>query len=412
MLIYNNIIVGAGPIGCHVFNKLKNNSILISGETNKKVNSNKIHPKIKLELRSTTNKFADLLYSKKNKFSIYSSSEVGGLTNYWGKQFFEYKNDEYWPKEIFKNYNIYKRNIDIIDKLYPSTKSKILKKTIKKNLRLNQLSPPIIYSSLINKTKFKKRDQKKIINDRIVSFTKIKKNLIKVITEKNIFYCKKLILCAGPIGNGFILLRSFNQIRYLNFKDDNPRMIFGIKLGTKSNIINNNFKLMDFDIFKNKKLINYSTIYGITPNHFNKFFRPFVIFFEKILQKFFFYGQFWVSGEYNVIKINNYKKKISLSAANINSNKYSINYIKNLNKIGLKILKILNLKYAYGFHYHCLKVNYQGKLFTLNNFINKMKLKNDIYCFDSSIIDKIGLKPPTKTYLATANYLIKTKFNK
>ena len=108
MLIYNNIIVGAGPIGCHVFNKLKNNSILISGETNKKVNSNKIHPKIKLELRSATNKFADLLYSKKNKFSIYSSSEVGGLTNYWGKQFFEYKNDEYWPKEIFKNYNIYK----------------------------------------------------------------------------------------------------------------------------------------------------------------------------------------------------------------------------------------------------------------------------------------------------------------
>ena len=353
-----------------------------------------------------------MLYSKKNKFSIYSSSEVGGLTNYWGKQFFEYKNDEYWPKEIFKNYNIYKRNIDIIDKLYPSTKSKILKKTIKKNLRLNQLSPPIIYSSLINKTKFKKRDQKKIINDRVVSFTKIKKNLIKVITEKNIFYCKKLILCAGPIGNGFILLRSFNQIRYLNFKDDNPRMIFGIKLGTKSNIINNNFKLMDFDIFKNKKLINYSTIYGITPNHFNKFFKPFVIFFEKILQKFFFYGQFWVSGEYNVIKINNYKKKISLSAANINSNKYGINYIKNLNKIGLKILKILNLKYVYGFHYHCLKVNYQGKLFTLNNFINKMKLKNNIYCFDSSIINKIGLKPPTKTYLATANYLIKTIFNK
>ena len=412
MLIYNNIIVGAGPIGCHVFNKLKNNSILISGETNKKVNSKKIHPKIKLELTSATNKFADLHYSKKNKFSIYSSAEIGGLTNYWGKQFFEYRKDEYWPKEIFKNYNIYKKNIDIVDKMYLSTKSKILKKTIKKNLSLNQLSPPIIYSSLVNKTKFTKKDKKKIINDRVLSFVKIKKNLMKVITEKNIFYCRKLILCAGPVGNSFILLSSFNNIKYLKFKDDNPRMIFGLKLGAKSNIVNNNFKLMDFDIFKNKKLINYSTIYGINPNHFNKFFRPFIIFFEKVLRKFFFYGQFWVSGEYNEIKINNYKKKISLSAVNINPNKYGINYIKNLNKIGLKILKILNLKYAYGFHYHCLKVNYKGKLFTLNDFINKMKLKNNIYCFDSSIINKIGLKPPTKTYLATANYLIKTKFNK
>ena len=55
--------------------------------------------------------------------------------------------------------------------------------------------------------------------------------MIKVITLKETYYCKKLILCSGPIGNALILLRSFKNINYLRFKDDNPRMIFGLNLG-------------------------------------------------------------------------------------------------------------------------------------------------------------------------------------
>lgn len=86
--------------------------------------------------------------------------------------------------------------------------------------------------------------------------------------------------------------------------------------------------------------------------------------------------------------------------------------IKKLNEIGLKVFKILKLKFAYGFHYHCIKVNYKGKLFSFDQFINKLKLKNNVYCFDLSVIEKISLKPPTKTYLATANYLLNKKLKK
>ena len=42
----------------------------------------------------------------------------------------------------------------------------------------------------------------------------------------------------------------------------------------------------------------------------------------------------------------------------------------------------------------------------------KIKMNKNVYCFDSSVINKIGLKPPTKTFLATANYLVKKRFNK
>ena len=406
MKIYNNIIAGSGPIGCHIFNKIKKNSILITGETNKNIFSTTIHPKVRVELNNQTNKFADLIYSKKNNFSIYSSSEIAGLTNYWGQQFFDYKKNELWPKKIFKRYSLYKKNLEKIDNKYPSLKSKIISKNNINKLTINKFSPPVVKNVIVNKFKLKKIAKKKLISDRVVSFRKIKKNLIEVITEKKIFYCKRFILCAGPVGNALILIRSFKTIKNVKFNDDNPRLIFGLRTNKVKEIISKNYKLIDVDIRKNNKSIVYSTIFNFNPSHFNKFLQPIINLCKSFLSKLFYYGIFWVSNEYNEIKISFNNGKISISGKNMNSNLNKVNTIKNLDEVNLRVLKIWNLKFAYGFHYHNLKLNFKGKYLSLNQFIKKMKLNKNIYCFDSSIIDKIANKPPTKTYLATANYLI------
>ena len=151
MPIYKNIIIGSGPIGFHVFKKINNNSILITGETNNKISSSKIHPKVRVNLKNKTNKFSDLIYSKKNDFSIYSSSEIGGLTNYWGGQFFNYTENENWPKKIFQKFSLYKKHLKLIDKTYPSLQSKTLVKKNNKNLCVNSFSPPLINYSIVKK---------------------------------------------------------------------------------------------------------------------------------------------------------------------------------------------------------------------------------------------------------------------
>lgn len=409
MKIHKNIIIGAGPIGCFVFNQLNKNSILITGKTNKVINSKKLHPKIRIKLNKITNKFSDLIFSKKNNFYIYSSSQIGGFSNYWGRQFFNYQKNEYWPKEIFKKYSIYKKNIDEIDKIYFSPKHEIIKNINNGDLTFKQIKAPILRTSIINKKIIRKKS--KIIEDRVISFNKIGKNLIEVITENNTMYCHNLILCAGPIGNASILMRSYKKINYSIFKDDNPRMIFGLKMKKKEKLNNVKENVVDLDIIKNGNLVNFCIIYKVNPLHFNSFFRVVVIFFRNFLNKFFFYGQYWVTDEYNEIKINNIGKN-NLLAVTKNLNNSNIKVVKNLQKIGLMVIKVLKLKFAYGFHYHCLKINYAGKLFSLNQFIDNQKLKNNVYCVDSSIIEKIGLKPPTKTYLATANFLLKKFKNK
>ncbi len=411
MPIYKNIIIGSGPIGLHVFKKINNNSILITGETNNKISSSKIHPKVRVNLKNKTNKFSDLIYSKKNNFSIYSSSEIGGLTNYWGGQFFNYTENENWPKKIFQKFSLYKKHLKLIDKTYPSLQSKTLAKKTNKNLCVNSFSPPLINYSIVKKTNLKKNNKNKLIHDRVIYFKKIKKNLIEVVTIKNKFYCKNLIFCAGPIGNALILLRSISCIKTLKFNDDNPRLIFGLKCNAKKNLILKNRKLFDTEISERKKTIIYGTIFSFNPKHFNLFFKPIINLVKNILDKIFFYGIFWVNGEYNQITISLKNDKIKLSGNKINYIKDKADMINNLNKINLKVLKVWNLKYAYGFHYHNLQVNYKNKFISLSTFLNKMKLKKNVYCFDSSVIDKIGNKPPTKTYLATANYLVEKIIN-
>jgi hypothetical protein len=411
MPIYKNIIIGSGPIGFHVFKKINNNSILITGETNNKISSSKIHPKVRVNLKNKTNKFSDLIYSKKNDFSIYSSSEIGGLTNYWGGQFFNYTENENWPKKIFQKFSLYKKHLKLIDKTYPSLQSKTLVKKNNKNLCVNSFSPPLINYSIVKKKDLKKNNKNKLIHDRVIYFKKIKKNLIEVVTIKNKFYCKNLILCAGPIGNALILLRSISSIKSLKFNDDNPRLIFGLKWYSKKNLILKNRKLFDTEISEKKKTIIYGTIFSFNPKHFNSFFKPMINFVKNILDKIFFYGIFWVNGEYNQITISSKNDKIKLSGNKINFIKDKVDMISNLNNINLKVLKVWNLKYAYGFHYHNLQVNYKNKFISLNTFLNKMKLKKNVYCFDSSVINKIGNKPPTKTYLATANYLVEKIIN-
>ena len=411
MLIYKNVIVGSGPIGCHVLKKINDNSILITGETNNKISNNKIHPKIRVNLKKKTNKFTDLIYSKKNDFSIYSSSEIGGLTNYWGGQFFNYAENENWPKKIFRKFSLYKKHLKLIDKTYPSLKSKTLIKKNNKNLCVNSFSPPLIKYPIVNRTNLKKIAKNKIIHDRVIFFKEIKKNLIEVVTNKNKFYCKNLILCAGPIGNAIILLRSIKSIKCLKFNDDNPRLLLGLKWCAEKNLISKNRKLFDTEILERKKSIIYGTVFSFNPKHFNSFFKPIINFIKSIMDKIFFYGIFWVNDEYNEITITLKKDKIKLSGNKINFIKDKVDMINNLNKINLKVLKVWDLKYAYGFHYHNLQVNYKKKFISLNTFLNKMKLKKNVHCFDSSVIDKIGNKPPTKTYLATANYLVEKIMN-
>tara|TARA_B110000977_G_scaffold201273_1_gene295095 strand:- start:907 stop:2154 length:1248 start_codon:yes stop_codon:yes gene_type:complete len=401
--IYKYIIAGAGPIGYHVFNIFKDKSIMITGFTKKKISSKNLHPKIKLQVNKYTNKFSDLYRSEGNEFHIYSSSEIGGNTNYWGKKFFDYNINDPWPKEIFKSYKVYEKNLRKIDKIYHSKKANVINSVNAGKLKINQIQPPLVTNSIVKKSIINKNSNK-VIQDRIISFRKIKKNLFIINTENTNFYCRNLILCAGPIGNALILLRSFIKIKYVKFKDHNPRVLIGFRIKNFFIKNDNNNQVLDFEIVKNNKILNYLTIYNLNFNHFKKFYRPLLSFFKNIINKFFYYGQFWVVDEYNEIKIIN-NETIQVNGKNKIKNKKNIYLINNIKKIGLNIIKILSLKKAYGFHYHCLEVNYGGQLLSLNKFLNKMRMSKNIYCFDSSVISKIGIKPPTKTYIAVANYL-------
>ena len=83
--------------------------------------------------------------------------------------------------------------------MYPVIESKTIKQIKLNEFIINQLLPPIFKKRIVNKEELKKKAKDKLVDDRVVSFKKIKNNLIEVITEKKTYICRKLILCSGPI---------------------------------------------------------------------------------------------------------------------------------------------------------------------------------------------------------------------
>ena len=101
--------------------------------------------------------------------------------------------------------------------------------------------------------------------------------------------------------------------------------------------------------------------------HILIFFKKLIYFLKKLLLSFFLWtvlGQ----NEFNEIKLKNGSKLNCLQKQNFNNS--NINIIKKINSIGLKVITIINLRFAFGFHYHCLKISIR-KLLTVNQFINK-----------------------------------------
>ena len=299
MYVFDNIVVGSGPSGLIVFKNLKKRTILLTGETLKKISSANIHPKIKLELNEKTNKISDFLHSKKSKFSIFSTANVGGLSNYWGAQFYNYNINDIWPQNIFKKFKNYQKNLKEVDSLYSAKKENKVESFKHNDFFFSQISPPILKKKITttNTVKFSKN----IINDRVINFLKIKKNLIKVNTEKNVFYCKKLILCAGPVGNAFILLRSFKKIRHITFKDHNPRLFFGLDFNKKKIFNSKNTEVTNFHINKKKRLFAFCIFYKINPYHFNKYVRSIIKISKYFFSKFYFMAKF--GSKMNIMKL-------------------------------------------------------------------------------------------------------------
>ena len=104
-----------------------------------------------------------MIFSKKNNFYLYSPTEIGGFSNYWGKQFFNYNEYDNWPKSIFKKYSFTKKNLDEIDNFYFSPKHKVIKNVKNKEFEFKQIKPPILKNQLITKNIITKNYKKQIL---------------------------------------------------------------------------------------------------------------------------------------------------------------------------------------------------------------------------------------------------------
>lgn len=413
--IYHKIIIGSGPSAIGGILGLKDQNyktIVVTGNEKKeinKINFKKVHKKISFE--NNISKLGNFFFNKSE--ALYSICDIGGFGNYWGQgsEYVKYKN--LYNKSYFKSnkdyqniikflYNIFKISVDDhkielnIGKLYSSP---ILENSINKsNTGLNSFKET--FNFIVKKKKIR------VLKDKVIQIRK-SKNFFKLNTKLGKeYYCKKVFLAAGALGNSKILLNSDDDINNLSFFDDCPWLIYALNLNKKlkseasdktSLIFSklNKYFLSFYNMSKIKLSFFIFYFFNIKINFFNHF--------KCSSLNFFSFIQLWAS-ETNVEFLINKSHGFKIIA---NKKNRSIkNFKKKLIKDKIFPLRIMKTKPGHGFHYHNLLVHKKNNKINIQKYL-KFKFKKNIFCIDSSIIEKINPGPFTITQMAISYNIMK-----
>lgn len=411
--IFSKIIIGSGPsaIGSILALKEQNyDTLVITGNQKKnKINLKNIHKKIIYE--SEIPKIGNFFFNKADV--LFSICDVGGFGNYWGQGSEYVKYDKLYIKNYFKNKSDYK---NVIEFIYSSFK--ISRDENKIQLNTGKLYSSPILKNAINKTNtelksFKttfnyltKKKKIKVAMDKVVHLGKSKNIFILKTSMGKKYYCKKVFLASGVLGNAKIILKSDNSIDKLNFFDDCPWLIYAInlnqnlkyKISDKTSLISSNLNSYFFSLYNMSKIkLSFFIFYflNIKINFLNRF--------RCSRLNFLSFIQLWT--QKTIVKFT-IQKNYKFETVPCNKDNDFKKFKKRLVKDKIFPLITSKTKPGNGFHYHNLLVYRNNKRVKFSNYL-KQKFKKNIFCVDSSVISKINPGPFTITQMAISYNVMK-----
>lgn len=284
--IYDYAIIGTGLSSLGILHKISNKdkSIIIIESSNPIIKKNfkrPIYCEEKIPIPISKN-----FFGKKNKpfFELLNYKSYGGNTNHWGGYCCRFSKQDLkkWPiniqklnkyySEAEKILNIKNLNSQFKDNLFVS-QSRIAKN---KNKIFNS-------SNLIAKLIKKKNIEIKF--DELISFKKKSKAFyLNLKKDKNLFLCKKLIVCAGVYSTQEILKKSIAKSRFKNVEQAQSFIIPVILSKNSQNFKKDNQVIYNsktkygniyFEIKKNDELLKKTIKQNI--NFFSKLIPNFIL---------------------------------------------------------------------------------------------------------------------------------------
>lgn len=436
---FDIILVGAGPAAVaalHAFDGSQRVAV-ITGATVQRHPSSQLHPKI-LATSMARNESPGVETLLKREYDVkkplFTTGVVGGLANYWGQQFLRYASEDPWPREMFQDFFNYEENCDSIEQLFHLEGGEQIRAGIQFDDGYHFRVPRLLMGSREDRLSglFAMRHVFRRLTTSLG--TQVFETRAEALSESGDMWrihlqtgdtiaAPRIFLAAGVLGNSQILFKTFRDLVSARFSDHSPWMLYTIGLNSllaeRPASAPRHFNAVTIEKFEGNRCFTFASLYDMERADLNlllastigrafPFFRevpapPGASFLKPV--------QVWTSKTVDNMCVDAKTNVVTaISHRHDNDREADVNLLAiadMLKGLGARVLKVTRTSPGYGFHYHGLSVSFdENKFVHVRDFLDD-RTGGAIRCVDSSMLQTIGLRPPSLTAMAATRSVVR-----
>ncbi len=246
---FDIVVVGAGPAAVAALDALGASDAstgprriaVLTGAVPSAERRHTLHPKIQavsLAEAEAAGVAERIAASGARARPIFSTAAVGGLANYWGQQFVRWSEHDPWPRDAFADFDAYERACARIERLFALDGGEPVG-TMAFGDDFACVRPRLLAGSAEGESTgltgmrlafavAAAAAQARVIPDRARRIVRAGARWALELEDGTRVVASRILLAAGVIGDGQLLLRSFPDLGALQFSDHTPWLLFAL----------------------------------------------------------------------------------------------------------------------------------------------------------------------------------------
>jgi len=427
---FDVVVVGSGPCAIAALGALPKGKriAIVTGATSNRVRRHLLHPKIQtvsLEQDKEAG-VADPVEFSTPSAPLFATAIVGGLANYWGQQFLRYELGDPYLANVFGSYDAYLRDCEAIEREFLLKGGDELEGPTGLLPGYRCLSPRLLVGAkkapgaglLAMRHAFDHASSSaNVFSSRVQRLSRDAGRLWSVqLSEGDAIRSPKVVLAAGVVGTAQILLKSFDDISAVSFRDHSPVMLYAYGLSSLLKAVGTSRHFNSLSIEKRTQCRTeaFASLYNMGLAELNLLLASTI---GRALPALRGWSapswasrvqpvQVWTDRSFVGLEIDARSGRVSSTPVATEADPTLEEMRAMLRALGAKPFHASRTKPGSGFHYHALTVSTgRGDPRPLPDLLTE-RSDGALISVDSSILPSIGLRPHTLTAMATARRLV------
>ncbi|MGI3903992.1 MAG: hypothetical protein ACRYGP_06670 [Janthinobacterium lividum] len=427
---FDVVVIGSGPAALAALDGLAGAPRVgvVTGAVPSVERRSTLHPKIQAVslARAEAAGVAERVLAPRKGRPLFSTAAVGGLANYWGQQFVRWGEADPWPRDAFANFAAYERACDHVERLFVLEGGEPLGTTPFGD-DYSAVRPRLLAGSADGagagleamRRAFEGRvaaGRARVFPHRVHSMVQSGSRWAVVLDDGTSLSADRILLGAGVVGDGQILLRSFPDLSGFDFMDHTPWLLF--TLGATVHFPELLPGARPFNAFTLRRDTSagcelFSSFYDMRGADLNLLLASTLGYTHPWLRRrrsppgagLVTPVQVWTPDTYGRVQITASRQGLALTPATpapIQQDPGLDRFIAILRQVRIRILSAKATTPSAGYHYHRLRLRGGDETWTEVADLLRDRTGGSVTCIDAADLRQIGCQPHTLTLMARA----------